>query len=68
MRRTFHRDRFTWLAYLALACYGYFLNVLGPITPFLKEELQLNYTLSGFHFTAFAIGILLIGLGGHLLI
>jgi fucose permease len=68
MQQTFHRDRFTWLAYLSLAFYGYFLNVLGPITPFLKEELQLTYTVSSFHFTAFAIGILLIGLSGHLLI
>lgn len=68
MHRTFHRDRFTWLAYLSLAFYGYFLNVLGPLTPFLKDELQLTYTVSSFHFTAFAIGILLIGLGGHLVI
>ena len=68
MTRTFHRDRFTWLAYLSLAFYAYFLNVLGPITPFLKEELGLSYTVSSFHFTAFAVGILLIGLGGHLLV
>jgi Fucose permease len=68
MQRTFRRDRFTWLAYLSLAVYGYFLNVLGPITPFLKDELHLSYTVSSFHFTAFAIGILLIGVGGHLLI
>ena len=68
MQRTFHRDRFTWLAYLSLAVYGYFLNVLGPITPFLKTELGLTYTVSSFHFTAFAIGILLVGIGGHLVI
>lgn len=68
MPRTFHRDRFTWLAYLSLAFYGYFLNVLGPITPFLKDELRLTYTVSSFHFTAFAVGILLVGAGGHLLI
>ena len=68
MHQTFHRDRFTWLAYLSLAFYGYFLNVLGPITPFLKDELQLTYTVSSFHFTAFAVGMLLIGLGGHVLI
>jgi fucose permease len=68
MHRTFHRDHLTWLAYLALAFYGYFLNVLGPITPFLKEELRLNYTISSLHFTAFAVGILLVGAGGHLLI
>ena len=60
MQQTFHRDRFTWLAYLSLAVYGYFLNGLGPITPFLKEELHLSYTVSSFHFTAFAVGILLI--------
>jgi fucose permease len=68
MHQTFHRDRFTWLAYLSLAVYAYFLNVLGPITPFLKDELHLSYTVSSLHFTAFAIGILLIGLGGHLVI
>jgi fucose permease len=68
MHRTFHRDRFTWLAYLSLAFYAYFLNVLGPITPFLKEELSLSYTVSSFHFTAFAVGILLIGLGGHFVV
>lgn len=68
MPQTFRRDRFTWLAYLLLAFYGYFLNILGPITPFLKEELKLSYTISSLHFTAFAVGILLIGLGGHILI
>ena len=68
MHQTFHRDRFTWLVYLALAFYAYFLNVLGPITPFLKDELQLSYTVSSFHFTAFAIGILFVGLGGHLIV
>jgi len=68
MHQTFHRDRFTWLAYVSLAFYAYFLNVLGPITPFLKEELRLSYTVSSFHFTAFAVGILLIGMGGHLVV
>ena len=68
MRRTFHRDRITWLAYFSLAFYGYFLNVLGPITPFLKDELGLTYTISSLHFTAFAVGILLIGVGVHTVI
>ena len=68
MHRTFHRDRFTWLTYLSLAFYAYFLKVLGPITPFLKDELQLSYTISSFHFTAFAVGILLVGLSGHLVV
>lgn len=68
MTPTFQRDRFTWLAYLFLAFYGYFLNILGPITPYLKDELGLSYTVSSLHFTAFAAGILVIGLAGHLLI
>lgn len=68
MQRTFHRDAFTWLNYFSLTFYGFFLNVLGPITPFLKDELNLSYTVSSLHFTAFAMGILLIGLGGHIVI
>jgi len=62
------RDRFTWLVYLLLAFYAYFLNVLGPITPFLKDELHLSYTASSLHFTAFAAGLLLIGLMGQTVI
>ena len=68
MQQTFRRDRFTWLAYLLLAFYGYYLNILGPITPFLKDELKLSYTVSSLYFTAFAVGILLVGLGGHTVI
>ena len=66
MTQTFQRDRFTWLAYSLLAFYGYFINILGPITPFLKEELGLSYTISSLHYTAFATGILLIGLSGQI--
>ena len=68
MTETFHRDRFNWLAYLLLAFYSFFLNILGPITPFLKAELTLSYTVSSLHFTAFAVGILLVGLFCHILI
>jgi fucose permease len=65
MDASFARTRQTWLAYLLLAFYSYFLNILGPITPFLKSDLNLSYTVSSFHFTAFALGILLVGLGGQ---
>ena len=65
MTRTLTRDRTTWLSYLMLAFYGYCLNSLGPITPFLKAELNVSYTISSLHFTAFALGILGAGLGGH---
>ncbi len=65
---TFQRNLLTWLAYLMLALYAYFINVIGPITPFLKEELGLTYTVSSLHYTAFALGILLVGFGGHTVI
>jgi fucose permease len=64
----FHRTSFTWLAYLLLAFYSYCLNILGPITPFLKDELEQTYTVSSLHFTAFALGILLVGLFGDRII
>ncbi len=68
MENAFRRNQFTWLAYLLLAFYGYYLNIFGPITPYLKDELSLSYTVSSLHFTAFAAGILLAGLAGHALI
>ena len=58
------RDKFTWLSYLMLGYYSYFINGLGPLMPFLRAELQMSYTLSSLHFSAFAVGMLLAGLGG----
>ncbi|HQL38202.1 MAG TPA: MFS transporter [Anaerolineaceae bacterium] len=68
MTPSLKRTRTTWLTYGLLALYGYFLNILGPITPYLHDEFQLSYTVSSLHFSAFAVGILLVGLGGHLVI
>ena len=68
MPHRFARSRSTWLAYCVLAFYSYFLNALGPVTPFLRAELHLSYTTAGWHFTAFAIGILLAGLLGARLV
>lgn len=68
MTGKFTRNWFTWIAYILLAFYSYFLNILGPITPFLHDELQISYTVSSLHFSAFAAGIILVGLLGHALI
>lgn len=65
MAKQFNRNRTTWVAYLLLALYSYCLNLLGPITPFLRDEFHLSYTVSGLHLSAFAVGILVIGLAGH---
>jgi predicted MFS family arabinose efflux permease len=60
----FVRDRFTWLAYLMLAYYAYAQATLGPLMPFLRTELDLNYTVAGLHISAFALGMILAGLLG----
>jgi fucose permease len=46
---------------------GYFAfmeTVLGPIMPFLRTELHLDYTTASLHFSAFALGSVLLGLFG----
>lgn len=60
----FVRDRFTWLAYFMLAYYAYLQSGLGPLMPFLGEELDLSYTLRAMHLSAFALGMILAGLTG----
>ncbi len=68
MPQPFRRDRLTILTYALLAFYSYYINGFGPITPFLKDELSLSYTVSSLHYTAFAAGILGAGLGGAALV
>jgi len=64
---SFTRDRFTWLAYGMLAYFAYMQAALGPLMPFLRDELHLSYTVSGLHLSAFALGMVLAGsLGDHL--
>jgi fucose permease len=60
----FVRTRFTWLAYLALAYFAYLQAVLGPLMPYLSDELRLNYTEAGYHFSAFAAGMMISGAVG----
>lgn len=60
----FRRDRFTWLAYFMLGYFAYLQAGLGPMMPFLIDELALSYTVAGLHMTAFALGMVLGGVGG----
>ena len=64
----FQRDRFTWLAYLMLAYFAYQQATLGPLMPFLRDELHLSYTVGGLHLSAFALGMVLAGLLGDALV
>jgi MFS family permease len=58
----FTRDRFTWLGYSMLGYYSFTQASLGPILPFLGTELNIDYTVQGFHSSAFALGMILAGL------
>lgn len=58
----FVRDRFTWLAYFMLAYFSYMASTRGPFIPFLRDELDLSYSVAALHLSAFAIGIVIAGL------
>lgn len=60
----FHRDRFTWLAYLLLGYFAYLQSALGPLMPFLRGELGLSYAVGALHLSAFALGMIGAGLSG----
>ncbi len=62
LTQSFVRDRFTWLAYFALAYYAYTQATLGPLVPFLRDELKINYTIAGLHLSAYALGMFGAGL------
>ncbi len=62
MSAPFTRDRFTWLAYGMLAYFAYLQASLGPAIPFLRQELNLSYTVAGFHASAMALGMIVAGL------
>lgn len=64
----FSRDRFTWLAYGTLAYFSYAQAVLGPLSPFLREELDLSYAVVGMHLSVLAGGAALTGLSAPRLI
>jgi MFS family permease len=60
----FIRDRLTWLAYIMLAYIGFSQSILGPLMPFLRNELHLNYTLGGFLPATLAVGLIISGMTG----
>ena len=59
--QSFIRDRLTWLAYFMLAYIGFSQSILGPLMPFLRTELNLNYTLGGLLPATLATGLIISG-------
>lgn len=63
----FVRNQFTLTAYLLLGFYAYLQTSLGPIMPFVRADLELNYTVTGLHVTGFALGMVTAGTTGAFL-
>jgi len=60
----FVRDPITWTTYGLVGYFAFTETVLGPIMPFLRKEQGLGYAAAGLHFSAFALGGLLVGVLG----
>lgn len=50
-----------------LGFFAYVQSSLGPLMPFLRDELQINYTVAGLHLSLFALGMILAGSSGAVL-
>lgn len=60
-----HRDRTTWMVYVLLAIYGYFLYGFGPSVPLLRDELGVSRAVGALHATAMSVGAVVGGLVGE---
>jgi fucose permease len=56
------RTSLTWHAYLLSGFFTFIINIQGNIIPFLRDELQLSYTVVGLHPSAMAAGMIGTGL------
>ncbi len=56
-----NRDRVTWLAYLQLGVYGYFLYGFSPALSLLRDDQGVSRGVSALHSTALALGLLVAG-------
>ncbi len=58
------RDRTTWLAYVQIGLFGYFLYAFGPSIALLRDEHHYTRTLASLHGTAMALASITVGLLG----
>lgn len=61
---TFRRSALTWLLYGLLGWYAYLQGAINPLMPLLRRDLDLSFTLSSLHPSAFALGMISAGLLG----
>lgn len=59
-----HRDGPTWLLYIQLSLYAYSLYAFAPSVTLLRDEEHIRDTVAGLHGTAYAVGVVVVGLLG----
>jgi len=57
----FIRNRSTWLSYALTFYFGFSVSLVGPLMPFVRDKLALNFTEVGYHFMLLSIGGLIMG-------
>ena len=57
----FRRDRYTVFLYVLLAIFGFKQAVLGSVMPFVRDELGFSTAQIGWHFSVYALGLILSG-------
>lgn len=62
------RTPFIWTLYLLLGLFSFMLSMIGPMVPYLKDEFGIDYALAGLHQSAFAVGMVGMGLTGGVVI
>lgn len=65
---TLIRTPFIWALYLLLGLFSFMLSMIGPMVPYLRDEFSITYGLAGLHQSAFALGMVTMGLAGSRLI
>lgn len=60
----FVRTPFIWTIYLLLGLFSFMLSMIGPMVPYLRDEFAMSYGLAGLHQSAFALGMVTMGLAG----
>jgi fucose permease len=63
--KPFNRDQIVWFCYLMGAVNAYTAAALGPLMTFLRCELQIDYTVAAYHFSAWSLGGFITGFTGY---
>lgn len=62
------RNAYVFSLYMFVALFSFTLTMIGPMVPMLQKEFSMTYSLAGFHQSAYALGMVIMGLSGSVLL